>query len=63
MASSSLVPESTMQEAPTYEIKGRTMSLEEWELNILWTSNLLHTMAATSEDSMRLRTSLTTLTC
>jgi len=34
MASSSLVPESSMQEAPTYEIKGRTMSLEEWELNV-----------------------------
>jgi len=23
-----------MQEGPTYDIKGRTMSLEEWELNI-----------------------------
>ena len=23
-----------MQEAPAYEIKGRTMSLEEWELNV-----------------------------
>jgi len=34
MASSSSVPESTMQEAPAYEIKGRTMSLEEWELNV-----------------------------
>jgi len=42
MASSSSVPESTMQdttqgtssqqEAPAYEIRGRTMSLEEWEL-------------------------------
>jgi len=34
MASSSSVPESSMQEAPTYEIRGRTMSLEEWELNV-----------------------------
>jgi len=41
MASSSSVPESNMQEAvpstqeaPTYKIKGRTMSLEEWELNV-----------------------------
>jgi hypothetical protein len=36
MASSSSVPKtsSSMQEAPTYEIKGRTMSLEEWELRI-----------------------------
>jgi len=42
MASSSLVPESTMQEiaegtttqqdTPAYEINGRTKSLEEWEL-------------------------------
>jgi len=43
MASSSYVPESSMhedipesttQDAPTYEIKGRTMSLEEWDLRI-----------------------------
>jgi len=44
MASSSSVPESaiqdttqgtsTQQEAPPYEIKGRTMSLEEWELTV-----------------------------
>jgi len=44
MASSSSVPESaiqdttqgtsTQQEAPAYEIKGRTMSLEEWELTV-----------------------------
>jgi len=43
MASSSSVPESTMQEtvqgtstheAPPYEIKGRTMSLEEWDLTV-----------------------------
>ena len=44
MASSSSVLESaiqettqgtsTQQEAPTYEIKGRTMSLEEWELTV-----------------------------
>ena len=44
MASSSLVPESSMQEiaqgtsmqqeTPTYDIKGRTMSLEEWNLNV-----------------------------
>ena len=34
MASSSSIPESTMQEAPAYEIRGRTMSLEEWELNV-----------------------------
>jgi hypothetical protein len=27
-------PESSSQEAPAYEIKGRTMSLEEWELKI-----------------------------
>jgi hypothetical protein len=30
----SSVPETTMQEARAYEIRGRTMSLEEWELNI-----------------------------
>jgi len=29
-----VVPESTTQEAPAYEIKGRTMSLEEWDLKI-----------------------------
>jgi len=44
MASSSSVPESTMQdttqgsytqqETPAYEIKGRTMSLEKWDLNV-----------------------------
>jgi len=34
MASSSSVPESIMQEASTDEIKGRTMSLEEWDLKI-----------------------------
>jgi len=44
MASSSSVPESaiqdttqgtsTQQEAPAYEIKGKTMSLEEWELTV-----------------------------
>jgi hypothetical protein len=43
MASSSSIPESSMQEEipesitqeePTYEIKGRTLSLEEWELKI-----------------------------
>jgi len=44
MASSSCIPESTMQdtaqgtfaqqETPAYDIKGRTMSLEEWDLNI-----------------------------
>ncbi|RHN66951.1 hypothetical protein MtrunA17_Chr3g0097391 [Medicago truncatula] len=37
MASSSSAPESTsnqQQETPAYEIKGRTMSLEEWELKI-----------------------------
>jgi len=43
MASSSLVLESTMQEtvqgtstqeAPAYEIKGRTMTLEEWDLTV-----------------------------
>jgi hypothetical protein len=27
-------PESSSQDAPAYEIVGRTMSLEEWELNI-----------------------------
>jgi hypothetical protein len=27
-------PESTSQEAPAYEIKGRTMELEEWDLRI-----------------------------
>jgi hypothetical protein len=27
-------PESTTQETPAYEIRGRTMSLEEWELNV-----------------------------
>jgi len=44
MASSSSIPESTMQdtaqgtstqqENPAYDIKGRTMSLEEWDLNV-----------------------------
>jgi len=44
MASSSSVPESAMQdttqgtssqqEAPTFEIKGRTISLEEWDLHV-----------------------------
>jgi len=44
MATSSSVPESTtgestqgtstQQETPAYEIKGRTMSLEEWELTV-----------------------------
>jgi len=34
MASSSSVPESSMQETPAYEIRGRTMSLEEWDLNV-----------------------------
>jgi hypothetical protein len=29
-----VVPESTTQETPAYEIRGRTMSLEEWELNV-----------------------------
>jgi hypothetical protein len=28
------IPESTMQDEPAYEIKGRTMSLEEWDLKI-----------------------------
>jgi len=43
MSSSSSVPESSIQdtsqgtstqETPAYEIKGRTMSLDEWELTI-----------------------------
>jgi len=34
MASSSSVPESSMRETPAYEIRGRTMSLEEWDLNV-----------------------------
>ena len=44
MASSSSIPESTMQdtaqgmstqqETPAYDIKGRTMLLEEWDLNV-----------------------------
>jgi hypothetical protein len=34
MASSSSALETNMQEAPAYEIWGRTMSLEEWELNV-----------------------------
>jgi len=34
MASSSSIPETSIQEAPAYEIKGRTMSLEEWNLNV-----------------------------
>jgi len=34
MASSSSIPETSMQEAPVYEIRGRTISLEEWELNV-----------------------------
>jgi len=36
MASSSLVPETStsIQEAPAYEIKGRTMKLEEWDMKI-----------------------------
>jgi hypothetical protein len=28
------IPESTAQEAPAYDIKGRTMKLEEWELMV-----------------------------
>lgn len=28
------VPESLVQDTPAYEIKGRTMSLEEWDLNV-----------------------------
>jgi len=34
MATLSSVPESSMQEASAYEIRGRTMSLEEWDLNV-----------------------------
>jgi len=34
MASSSSVPETSMQEAPAYEIRGITMLLEEWDLNV-----------------------------
>jgi len=44
MASSSFIPKSAMQdttqgtstqqETPAYDIKGRTMSLEEWDLNV-----------------------------
>jgi len=34
MASSSSVPKSSMQEASAYEIRGKTMSLEEWDLNV-----------------------------
>ena len=34
MASSSSVPESSMQETHVYEIRGRTMSLEEWDFNV-----------------------------
>jgi len=34
MASSSSIPESSMQETPAYEIRGRTMSLKEWDLNV-----------------------------
>jgi len=34
MASSSSVPKTSMQETPAYEIRGITMSLEEWELNV-----------------------------
>jgi len=44
MASSRSIPESTMQdtaqgtsmqqETPAYDIKGRTISLEEWDLNV-----------------------------
>jgi len=34
MASSSSVPELSMQKTPAYEIRGRTMSLEEWDLNV-----------------------------
>ena len=33
MASSSSVSESSMQETPAYDIRGRT-SLEEWDLNV-----------------------------
>jgi len=29
-----VVPESTTQDASAYEIKGRTMSLKEWEMRI-----------------------------
>jgi hypothetical protein len=37
MASSSshqIIPESTAQEAPAYDIKGRSMELEEWDLMV-----------------------------
>ena len=34
MASSNSVLESSMQETPAYEIRGRTMSLEEWDFNV-----------------------------
>jgi len=76
MASSSSVPKSTMQEtiqgtstqeAPAYEIKGRTMTLEEWEsivqveIPVDFISLSYH--GATSESTMRLGTSLVISTC
>jgi len=71
MASSSSAPESNMQESvqgtstqetPAYEIKGRTMTLEEWDLNELfrhveWISHLCHIVDATLKSTMRLRIS------
>jgi len=79
MASSSSVPESimqeiaqgtsTQQETPAYEIKGRTMSFEEWELTLQvespldFTSLLWLIMAAISRNSTKLRTFYTTLIC
>ena len=74
MASSSSVPESsiqettqgtsTQQEAPAYEIKGRTMSLEEWELTVqverpIDFASLLHH----GYDIKSLRISFITSTC
>jgi len=75
MASSSSVPESTtqeisqgtttQQETPAYEIKGRTMSSEEWELSVQVESLVDFTSLAyaISRNSTKLRTSYTTLIC
>jgi len=75
MASSSSVPESSIQDTaqgtstqrtPAYEIKGRTMSLEEWELTVQVESPVdftsLRIMAATLTNTTSLRTSYITLT-
>ena len=77
MASSSSIPESaiqettqgtcTQQEAPAYEIKGKTMSLEEWELTVQVERpvilHLYYIMGVISSSSTNIRISFITSTC